>query len=90
MAELPDFGNIHAEAAKGLTDIADDAGAIFDNKADIERPVDLFFRLNFQRACRAMRLGRPVNWPSPRASSQTSPSTATAVGPPPAPGPTRT
>src|SRR5207249_3559042 len=46
MSELPDLGNIHRQTPEGLTDIADDPGAIFHNKAHIERARDLFRRLN--------------------------------------------
>ena len=89
MAELPDLGDIHAQAAEGLADIADDAGTIFDDETNVERTIDFIFGCSqgarWNQTWRAGKLRRVA-----RANSRTSPSTATAVGPPPAPGPTST
>src|SRR3990172_9254022 len=59
MPELPDLGDVHADPAEGLTDIADDAGAVPDDEAEIKRAADFLFGLYFQgsRPHQARRAG---------------------------------
>src|SRR5687767_1762019 len=46
--KLPDLRNIDADAAESFTYVTDDAGAVPDHKADINRQIDLLFGLKFQ------------------------------------------
>src|SRR5262245_19075937 len=46
--QLPNFRDIHTDATESPTDIANDAGAVLDDKAHVEWYVDFFFALQFQ------------------------------------------
>src|SRR5918995_7158551 len=66
MSELPDFRDIHAESAKRLADIANDAGSIFDDKTNIERAIDIVLRLQRKsaRLHQARQAGKPSRFGS--------------------------
>src|SRR5262245_39848284 len=50
--ELPNFRDVHADAAECTADVADDASTVFDHEADVERHVDFIFGLQFQHSRR--------------------------------------
>jgi hypothetical protein len=50
MPQLPDFRDIHADASESLPDIADDPGAVFDEKAQVKGTMDVIFDLKLKTA----------------------------------------